>query len=234
MSLQLIKLKRGAYETYLLNRYPNEIKNDTLKYFHKGWKSTKTGFKIVEGVNMPDVWDEAVTWLDVAKFYDQYGLEVANQYAENKTAGIVSKQTAIGYGKIYSKIKHLVDDTFDAGFFELLRCDYMLSCFGVYLFDIVALDAAFEKLETLIPDYRFKDGSHGRFDWIEPKEHGAKAWRLNESDPWNSDFTQMPALKVYNATECTYQGKPASMREYVMQRFGQKYVDVIDALNENL
>ncbi len=143
----------------------------------------------------------------------------------------MSKQTAIGYGVIYENIKHLVDENFDPKFFEMMRCDYMLSSFGLFVFDIVGMDSAFEKMETIIPEWLFDDKSHGRFTY---NPHGSKAWRFNEGDEWNYDFEKMPPLKVYDATACTYKGKDCSMREYVAQRWGQKYVEIIEAANKTL
>jgi hypothetical protein len=187
--MELIKAKIGSQNMFLLNHYPSEIKNGKLEAFvrsaenHKGWQKIKK-FSIVDGITLPDVWDKEVTWLDVAKFYDAYGIEVANQYAERKTAGIVSRQTARGFGLIYKAIKHVITPDFDPKFFELLKCDYMLSCFGLYAFDIIALDT---KLGQLDADY----------------------------DGVNS----------------TYKGMPCSMKEYILQKYGQGCVDVIEAAN---
>jgi hypothetical protein len=166
----------------------------------------------------------------VAKFYDKYGIEVADRYASNKTAGIISRQTAIGYGKIYEKIKGVIDENFNPVFFEMMRCDYKLSCVGLYLFDIVGADKSFEEFEKIIPDYLFGK-SHGRFDWLNPVEMGAKAWRFNESDPWEYDFSKMPPLKVYDADACTYNDEECSMKEYVQKRWGDQYVRAIEAVN---
>lgn len=146
--MQLIKTK----DYYLPHCWPCEIKpNGKLEYFimGKGWQKTKS-FKIVEGVDLPDNRSE-LSWLEIAVLFDKYGLEVANVYAERKTAGIVSRQTAIGYGKIYAAIKDIVNvDEVDNNFFECLSFDYMSSCFGLFIFDIVATD---KKLASKDKDY---------------------------------------------------------------------------------
>jgi len=181
--MELLKVK----DLYLPNCYPSEVnKKGVLEYFiyGKGWQKTKS-FKVIDGVSLPDRWSD-LTWLEIAELYDKYGLEVANQYAEKKTAGIVSRQTAKGYGLIYSKIKHIITDDFNPRLFELLRCDYMLSCFGVFILDIVSLD---DQLGKLDPEY--------------------------------------------SPTTAKYKGCDCSMMEYVLQKFGQMYVDVIEAANQN-
>lgn len=175
-------------DRYFANSWRTEIdKNGSFEYFvsGEGWKKTKK-FTVVDGVELPERWDKNLTWLDVARLYDQYGIEVANVYAECMTAGIVSKQTARGYGLIYGKIKHLIDENFDSKFFELLRCDYMLSCFGLFLLGIIGLDDKFGKMDS-----------------------------------------------EYNPSDVKYKGKDCSMRQYVLQKYGQKYVDIIEAANKS-
>jgi hypothetical protein len=139
--MQLAKLKKGG--TFYPINYINALMGDgkTLKYFvyGEGYKKTKA-FELLEA-DLPDE-RSVVSWLEVAKIYDQYGINVANLYAERKTAGIVSKQTAIGKGEMYRAIKGelaTIED-FDPQFFDLITCNYMLSCFGVFIFDIVAFD----------------------------------------------------------------------------------------------
>lgn len=222
-----MKLIKAGGEFWPNLRRTEIDKKETFEYFKygSGWKKTKK-YQVIDGVELPERWDKNLTWFDVAKLYDQYGINVANVYAECMTAGIVSKQTAIGYGKIYAKIKHLITDDFSPKFFELMRCDYTLACFGIYALDIIGMDASFEKMETLTPDWLYNDKSHGRWDH---KPHGSIAWRLNDSDNWCYDFTKLPDLKVYKAMESLYKGKECSMKEYVLQKYGQLYVDAIEA-----
>lgn len=102
----------------------------------------------MEGVELPERWDPNITWLDIAKLFDQYGIEVANCFAECKTAGIVSRQTAKAYGKIYQAVKDLPGLT--NALFENLCFDFMFSSFGLFTFDVMATD---QRLSDNDPDY---------------------------------------------------------------------------------
>lgn len=125
----------------------NEIKNGKLEYFKRGegWKKTSS-YEILD-IELPDRWTK-MSWFQIAKICDKYGIEVANEYADCKVAGIISRQTAHGYTIIYQKIKNIIPDNFDESFFELLKCDYMLSCVGVFSLDITALDEKFAQLDS--------------------------------------------------------------------------------------
>lgn len=180
MELYYLPTKR----LYLPNCYPVEQNGKKLKYFiyGEGWKQT-TSFKRVEGISLPDKWDSNITWLQIAKWWDQYGIEVANVYAEKKTAGIVSRQTARGVGIIWRTIKKLAPENFDEAFFNCLSADYMMACFGLFLFDLTKTDGNFSLLD-------------------------------NE----------------YKSNECTYKRKTCSMMEYVQQKWGCNYFQMIEAL----
>ena len=122
-----------------------------------------------------------MSWLQIAKYTEQYGLNIGEGYGECKTAGIVARQTAAGYTAIYKKVKHLLQNG-DDEFFALLRCDYMMSCFGMYELDIIRLDETFQEL-----------------------------------DP------------EYNHVACLYKDEPCSMSNYVLLKYGQRMVDIVDA-----
>jgi hypothetical protein len=142
MKLHYIKSKK----LYLPDCYPYEVnKKGVLEYFiyGEGWKKTKS-FTVVPDVELPDKWSE-LSWLQITEYMDLYGIEVANTYAETKTAGIVSRQTVYGYHFIYKQIKHLAP--FDAVFFECLKVDYFLACIGTGFFDIVATDKALSDVD---------------------------------------------------------------------------------------
>lgn len=145
--MEVISINKG--KTFLLNRWPNVIKKDQLTYFiyGEGYKKTKS-FKVLPDVSLPDR-REKLSWLELCKIHDQYGIEVSSVYAECKTAGIIARQTIKGYYAMYSKIKDIIPDNFDE-FFDLLRVDYMLSCFGMYSFDIVRFDSNMDQID---PDY---------------------------------------------------------------------------------
>lgn len=142
---------------FLADCFPQTLKSDKLEYFvyGHGYKKTKK-FKVLEG-DMPETYQE-LSWLDIAVIHEKFGIEVANEYAKRKVAGIISRQTANGYASIYQKIKHLIADGFDHSFFELLKCDYFMACFGMYQLDIIALD---EKLSKIDPTYDCQNATYG-------------------------------------------------------------------------
>jgi hypothetical protein len=137
---------------YFPNKYPNSIKkNGKIEVFipGEGYKTVSGG--LVQDIKLPDKWDESLTWFDIAKYGNKYGINVAEYYAVGKTAGIVARQTAKGYIFMYEKIKDLINEqTFDKSFFNLLRWDYMLSCYGYFMFDILGFDKALVKID---PEY---------------------------------------------------------------------------------
>lgn len=167
---------------YYADCYPCSIKNGMLEYFQNGWKKTKS-FTVVEGVELPERWGD-VSWLEIAKLCDQYGMEVANVFADCKVAGIVSRQTAAGYTVTYRLIKHLITEDFNPVFFECLKNEYTFACFGVYLFDLVETE---ERLAKIDPEY--------------------------------------------DRIKCTYKGRTVSMRDYVVEKYGEVYAEAIHVLN---
>jgi len=145
--MKIIKIKKTGM--FFPLAFPQEIKNNKLNYFiqGEGYKKT-TQFEILSD-EFPEKWD-ALSWLDIAKLSDTYGLEVGAYYADCKVAGIIARQTANGYMITYKKIKDIIPENFDTVFFECLRNDYMCACYGLYLFDIIATDNA---LSAINPDY---------------------------------------------------------------------------------
>jgi hypothetical protein len=141
MAYIIIKTANNGYHW----AYSSDLTNGSAKYFEKGkgWRKSKAQI-----VDAPER-SSKLTWLEIAKLSDFYGLNVASGYAESKVAGVVAWQTAAGYHYIYQKIKDLIKDE-DAWFFDLLRCDYMLACFGMFSFDVVAFDDHLSKLD---PEY---------------------------------------------------------------------------------
>ncbi len=145
--MNLYKTKNNGY---FLDRYPVEIKGKKLSFFIRGEGYKKDSFEITD-IEMPELHDKSLTWFDIAKIGYQYGIHVAEVYADARVSGIIARQTAYGYMKMYSKIKDIInEDTFHKPFFDLLRCDYMLSYFGMYTLDIIRLDETLGKLD---PEY---------------------------------------------------------------------------------
>lgn len=121
----------------------------TLAYwiYGIGHKKTKK-FERIEGLPERNV-GYKMNWLQIAKYSEQYGLWIGEGYADCKVAGIIAYQTARGYMEMYKRCKHLLKDG-DEAFFEQLKCEYMMSCFGMFELDIIGLD---ERLSQLDPEY---------------------------------------------------------------------------------
>lgn len=144
MKIYEIKTKDGIINIPV--SYLAKESNGTLTYFKRGNGYVKTkSFKVLPDVELPDKWDE-LSWLEICKIHELYGIEVSNSFAECKVAGIISRQTILGRYAIYSKIKDIIPANFDS-FFELLTCNYLLSCFGMYTFDICTLDTTLAKID---------------------------------------------------------------------------------------
>lgn len=162
--------------------YKKALEKGVLSYFLRGVGHKKTKkFERIEGLPAR----KKLSWMQIAAYTEQYGLNIGEAYADCKTAGIVARQTAAGYCEMYKKCKHLLNPEHEE-FFNMLRCDYMLSCVGIYLLDIVRLDEALAKADS-----------------------------------------------QYDSKGCMYQGSTISMSEYVKQKFGQEYVDIINACSEH-
>ena len=133
---------------YRLLRFPTSIKNGVCEYFTygKGYKKTRK-FQVLD-IDMPDRW-EKLSWLQLCRIHEKYGIGVSNEYAECKVAGMISRQTMNGKYTFYEKIKDIIPENFD-DFFELLPCEFGLSLFGMYLFDIVKFDRILSKMD---PEY---------------------------------------------------------------------------------
>jgi hypothetical protein len=189
MSSVAVKITLKKNETVNVFVYDSDYKKalakGTLDYWIRGIGHKKTKkFELI--AELPERWAGSdMSWMQVAAYTDQYGLNIGEGYADCKTAGIIARQTAAGYCEIYKKCKHLLKPEHEK-FFAMLRCDYMLSCVGVYLLDIIRLDEA-----------------------------------LAEADG------------EYNHSEATHQGSSISMSDYVKVKFGQEYVDIINACTEH-
>lgn len=146
--MKVYEIKRKEGILYVPNSWTTEIlKSGTLKYFIHGEGYLKTkSFRLLPDVELPDRWSK-MSWLEICKIHEKYGIEISNEYADCKVAGIISRQTIKGKYSLYQKIKDIIPENFES-FFEILPCDYMLSCFGIYFFDIIALDKILSKLDS--------------------------------------------------------------------------------------
>lgn len=182
--MEIVYLKKE--NIYIPLNWNNEIKNNVLSYFiyGEGYKKTKS-FKILDE-KLPEKYENNLSWFDIILIHDKFGIEISNEYAETKTAGIVSRQTIYGYHFTYKIIKDIIPNNFNHDFFKCLAYDYHLACIGIYLFDIVATDKCFSRIDS-----------------------------------------------EYNPTECTYKNLSCNMNEYVLQKYGESYVNIINKLMES-
>lgn len=137
-SMKVIKLPVEGRDLFLPMSHSNEISKDgkTFHFFYEGWK--KVSVKKCEIV--AELPDGEISWLEVAKATDQYGLEVGEYYANKKVAGFRARRVANGFTYIYRKVKHLIDASFKSEFFDLLECDGKMLCLGIPIIDIFELD----------------------------------------------------------------------------------------------
>lgn len=148
--MQAIRIRKRGGNIYVLNRFPQKITNQgkSLTYwiYGEGYKKTAS-FEILPE-ELPDKWGQP--WLDIMYIHEKYGNNVSEAYAECKVAGIVARQNLYSRYALFRKAKHLLDSETDRDFFELIRPEYLSSCFGLYMIDIVATDKEFSKAD---PEY---------------------------------------------------------------------------------
>jgi len=145
MELYEIITKNGV--TYRMNRFHQNLKNGVLEYFVDGEGHKKTKSFSVINADIPEVGE--LSWLSICKIHDAYGLDVSNEYAEQKVAGIVSKQYMLSKYALYSKAKELLDTIENVdSFFEILYCDYFLAMVGMYSLDVIGLDEYLDKADS--------------------------------------------------------------------------------------
>lgn len=145
--MKLVKIKSRGLVLPLT--FPQAIHKEKLEYFiyGEGYKRTRN-FEILPD-EIPCKWDIG-NFLNVARYGDKYGLEVATYLADALTAGIVAKQTARGAIRKWRAIKEIDPEFNDPVFFDALKMEYTLSCFGVDFLDINGTDKALAELD---PDY---------------------------------------------------------------------------------
>ena len=137
--MEVITTVKNGQEINFLNRYPQEINGDQLTYFlpGEGYKKTKK-FKI-SNVELPDLTN--LYWYEIAQIYDQYGYNIAVEYAEQKTAGCIAGRYTMAYYQIYKRAESILTKLPDAiTFFESLPIDYVMAIFGRGSIDIIKYD----------------------------------------------------------------------------------------------
>lgn len=130
----------------VLENWSNKVNKDgILEYFTKefGYKKTKK-FSFVE-VSFP----ENPSWLEVVKINLQYGEDVALEFANQKTAGIVAWAYLNAKTLMYQKSKQYwdgIETSLANRLFEKFAIqDYFLSLCGVGSLDIIKLDEILHK-----------------------------------------------------------------------------------------
>lgn len=148
IDLYKIYVKQWDEEVILPKTWTIKLKGKTISFFVRGIGYTTS--KKFEKLDKTIPEYEKLSWFEIAKLTHKYGKYVGEYLANRKTAGIVAMQTALGYSTIYGIIKDIIPENFDEKFFECLKANYMLACFGKFLFDIVATDI---RLAELVPEY---------------------------------------------------------------------------------
>lgn len=155
--MQVIRIRRRKGDVYVPHYFPSEITNNgkTLKYWIRGEGHKKTNSFEILPEELPDRW--GLPWLDIMYIHEKYGITVSEVYAECKVAGIVAQQNLYSRYALFQKVKHLLDPETDREFFELVKTEYLMSCFGLYMIDIVGTDKNFSAAD---PEYDCENATY--------------------------------------------------------------------------
>lgn len=156
--MQVIKIRRRDGDVFVPHHFPSNITNNgkSLSYWIYGEGHKRTNSFEIMDEKLPDKWAR-LPWLDIMYIHEKYGINVSEEYANRKVAGIVARQNVRSRYALFEKIKQLLDSEKDREFFELLKTDYMLSCFGCYTIDIVATDDEMSKAD---PEYDSENATY--------------------------------------------------------------------------
>lgn len=137
--------------------FPSKITNHgkTLKFWIRGEGHKRTNSFDILPEELPNIWGEP--WLDIMYIHEKYGINVSEEYAGCKVAGIVARQNLYSRYALFQKARHLLDLDTDRKFFELIKTEYLSSCFGLYMIDIVATDKEFSKVD---PEYDSENATY--------------------------------------------------------------------------
>jgi hypothetical protein len=143
--MKIFKIKNNKEFLYLMNKFPQSIKEDKLEYFikSKGYKKT-SNYEEIE-TDLPELHNE-LSWLYICKICEKWGYSIAIEYANQKIAEIVAMQGLCSRFNFYLRVKDLLKEIKDSNeFFEILCPDYRLSLFGYDILNIVELEKYFMK-----------------------------------------------------------------------------------------
>lgn len=156
--MQVIKVRHRNGNVFVPHRYPSNITNNgkSLSYwiYGEGYKRTNS-FEMMDE-KLPDR-RACLPWLDIMYIHDKYGINVSDEYADAKVPGIVSRQNIRSRYALFEKARHLLNPETDREFFDLIKPEYMSSCFGLYMIDIVATDKNFSKAD---PEYDSENATY--------------------------------------------------------------------------
>lgn len=124
----------------------------TYEYFikGKGWKKTKS-WEIIEDNKIPELWESS--WYEVCQIVEKYGWTLGVEYADKCTAGIIAEMTLRGKFAMYLAAKPQWEEAFKKDpkladlFFNTVKCNYKMSTYGYFTFDITGLDETLSKVK---------------------------------------------------------------------------------------
>jgi len=149
--MNIITIKKDGQKINFLDKFPQEIKNGQFTYFIYGQGYKKTKKFEVSDVELPEV--NAISWYEICKIHDQYGYNIALEYANHKTAGIVAGNYLTAYYQLYKRAESILTELPDAiPFFESLPVDYWLSMVGYGSIDIIKYDRQLSIADPLYND----------------------------------------------------------------------------------
>lgn len=155
--MQVIRVRRRQENVFVPHCFPSKITNNgkTLKYWIRGEGHKKTNSFDILPEELPDRW--GLSWLDIMYIHEKYGINVSEVYAGCKVAGIVARQNVYSRYALFQKARHLLNLETDREFFELIKTEYLSSCFGLYMIDIVATDKELSKTD---PEYDSENATY--------------------------------------------------------------------------
>ena len=145
--MKVIRVRRRQGNVFVPHCFPSKITNNgkTLKYWIRGEGHKRTNSFDILPEELPNIW--SLPWLDIMYIHERYGINVSEEYAWCKVAGIVARQNLYSRYALFQKARQLLNPETDREFFELIKAEYLSSCFGLYMIDIVATDTQFSEAD---------------------------------------------------------------------------------------
>lgn len=155
--MQVIRIRRRQGNVFIPYCFPTKITNNgkTLKYRIRGEGHKRTNSFDILPIELPEM--RGLPWLDIMYIHGKYGINVSEEYAGCKVDGFVARQNLYSRYALFQKARHLLNLETDREFFELIRTEYLSSCFGLYMIDIVATDKQFSEAD---PEYNSENATY--------------------------------------------------------------------------